>query len=62
MKWLRGEWGNGDHLRKFINIFIWNWFFSQISYRDIQYRIIALKKTIKTRINLIKFIYRYKKI
>jgi len=37
----RGEWGGGDHLRKFINIFIWNWFFLQISYRDVQYRIIT---------------------
>jgi len=31
--------------------------FSQISYRDIQYKIIALKKTIKTSIKLIKFLF-----
>jgi len=33
----REEWNGGDHLRKFIkfiNIFIWNWFFSEISYRN----------------------------
>jgi len=36
--------------------------FSQISYRDIQYRIIVLKKTIKTSITHEIFIYRYKKI
>jgi len=34
-----GESG-GDYLRKFINIFIWNWFFFQVSYRDVQYKII----------------------
>jgi len=63
----RGEWGGDNYLRKFVNIFIWNWFFSQISYRDtelqthtvteIQYRIIALKKIIKTSIKLIKFLF-----
>jgi len=31
-------------------------FFFQISYRDIQYKITALKRTIKTSIKLIKFL------
>jgi len=26
----KGEWGGGDHLRKFINIFVWNWFFLKL--------------------------------